>query len=263
MSIVLVDAIVALLAGLIAGAADYSLGLGYGLVATPILVYALGVDPRVAISSALAAQVVASLPAYIANRRFLRPTGSGRLAGPVVMVAGASLGMAASSIYYSVIDRRAVLAIYTVSVLILIALVLANARGASQVPGVLGGSVKSRYLKLFLGGFLAGAGKGLAGGGFSPIIVAVQKIAGVGVKDAIASIPLIKPVPFVAAFTIYLYTGFVDPWLIACLTMGTALGAVVAPRILALAPEGAITLVLLVVLGLSLARGVASLLGLV
>ena len=62
MTTILLEVLEWSIVGVLAGLADYWLGIGFGLIASPVLVVLLGYDPRSVAGSVAIAQVVAITP---------------------------------------------------------------------------------------------------------------------------------------------------------------------------------------------------------
>ncbi|BAA80182.2 conserved hypothetical protein [Aeropyrum pernix K1] len=218
------------MSGLIASSLDYGLGLGFGLLATPILVV-MGLDPRQAIAAALVAQVISSATALIAWRSHgAKPPSTDVL---LVLIASSLAGVVLGSVFMSLLGDAEALAIYTVALAGIATLYMATATDSY--------SLEVRRLGrrpiTILGGFLGGLSKALSGGGFSPILVASQRVSGVDYKASLVAIPLVKPLAFLAAAVIYSWAGYMEPYTAASLTAGSILGSLLAPRLSRLIPR--------------------------
>ncbi|MCE4610784.1 MAG: sulfite exporter TauE/SafE family protein [Desulfurococcales archaeon] len=238
--------------GILAASADYGAGVGFGLVATPLLVYLLGVDPRVAVASALGAQLASSPIALAAWSA--RGTGLPGLSLIVLLALSAVAGIMAGFMAVRGLSEASALTVYTVA---LAALALVYARG-SRSQGRASSQLSKQVMvaALVAGGFLAGLGKAVAGGGFSPVVVAVQRLSGVRLEAALASLPIVKPPVFAAAALAYSAQGFMDLQATLALAVGACIGALAAPSIAGKLGEERIRALVLLVIAVSAVKGV-------
>ena len=227
-------ALVALL-GILAGAADYGLGIGFGVVATPFLVAVLGFDPREATAAVCAAQLI-STPAAMASHgkrgNLPRDRGVYVTALTVSLVAGGTAATAA--LLMSRASSPTAYKVYGAGLVLLAILFVlgSRSRGGSSRPG----SVRSLAAP-GVAGALAGAGKAVVGAGFSPMIVLAQSFSGVDIKSAVAAMPLAKLAPLAVILAVYGVTGFSSVEAMLSLSIGALISTPLASRILRRAPS--------------------------
>ncbi|MCE4615524.1 MAG: sulfite exporter TauE/SafE family protein [Aeropyrum sp.] len=240
--------------GLIASIADYGLGVGYGLIAAPILFALAGIDPRVVITSTLIAQLASSIPALMVNSKIgrIKP----RLDFSMVLALSAAVGVFAGAVVMSLLPPRAALVVYIICLSIVGLAALTLKKSNRDSGGLSNGSL--RLGALGLAGLAAGVAKSLSGGGFSPIIVVSQRALGAGFRESVASLPLVKPLAFAVGAIAYGSWGFLDPWLSAALTAGTLAGLPLAPLAASRIPEWLATILVASALAVGVAKGVLS-----
>ncbi|BAN90221.1 predicted permease [Aeropyrum camini SY1 = JCM 12091] len=212
-----------------ASALDYGLGLGFGLIATPMLVI-LDLDPRQAIAVTLSAQVFSSLSALYA----WRSTGT---EGPpkqiiIVLAISALAGVVWGSLLMSLLEEEEALALYTAALVVVTAFFIVPMLDKSRE----GAGGPSRPYVLVLGGFVGGLSKALSGGGFSPIVVAAQRASGIDYRASLVAIPIIKPLAFITAAAVYSWAGHMNLTTAAVLTAGSILGSLLAPKLPGIMP---------------------------
>ncbi len=217
------------LTGLTAGLLDYTIGIGFGLVSSIILVTMFDLDPRIAASVASLVQVVNAIPAFINHyRKGNVNINRNHIEVATILIISSSLGVLTASLYFTSIPYSYVKITFLVTVIILLCImVYIRLREFNLIK-------LNKYNKILvaLGGFTAGAEKAVSGGGFSVILVLIQKISGIDLKSAIASLPVIKLVPFLILSVIYSYFGFFDVELFVYLLLGGFVSTFIAPYIL-------------------------------
>lgn len=226
-------ALVALL-GLLAGAADYGLGVGFGVVATPFLVAVLGFDPREAAAAVCAAQLL-STPAAMAfhgkRGNLPRDRGVYVTALTVSLVAGGTAAVAA--LLMSRVPSPTAYKVYGAG-LVLLAILFVLGSKSEENPSRPGGA--KSLVAPGAAGALAGAGKAVVGAGFSPMIVLAQSLSGVDIKSAVAAMPLAKLAPLAVILAIYGATGFGSVGAALSLAVGALASTPLASRILRRVP---------------------------
>ena len=172
------------LVGLIAGILDYSLALGYGLVASLLLVVVLGHDPKEVVDIIVTSQLLTLLPASLLHIR------SGnveklRIPYPLVLFVGMTsvltLILPCWVVSISPFWRR-----LSYSLILLVALALLEVRKRRYI--------RNRYMIPFLA-LVAALDKVIVGGGLSLIFVVVQTSLNIDLRSAIALTPLLTFLP--------------------------------------------------------------------
>lgn len=229
-----------LLAGLVAGLADYGLGVGFGLAASLVLVVLYGEDPRAVAAAAAAAQLLAALPAVAVHMR-AGNIAQGALDGAkrtlAVLSASSTLAaLAAATLATRLTGRQAQLA-YALALATLIPPLLLLARHSdrddTKPPSPLGTAATAAAL-----GALAGLDKAVLGGGYSILIVAAQLAAGTDLRSAIALAPAAKLLPFTVVAASYTLAGYMEPASVLALVLGALASLPAAARLLHRARPG-------------------------
>lgn len=221
-----VEALAVALVGLVAGILDYSAGVGFGVAAAPILVAVMGVDPRVAAMSVSLAQLASTAPLLLQHRRKRNIEWSSEKKVIVALIGvGGVLGSLAGVALASSMSRDAVRKAFAFALIAILPVIWANPREG-------GGSKKDRRVVPLVAGALAGIEKAFTGGGFSPLLVAAQRVSGVRLKEAIALAPAAKMLPLAVISGGYAVSGYGDPALTLYLALGSIASAIISPVIL-------------------------------
>lgn len=210
--------------GFAAGLLDYSLAVGFGLVASLLLAGPLGWDPRDAAGTAAAAQLIAALPAVLAHKRSGNvPAGVGRRGGALAAFSLSSLAAALpSSLAVARLGPEEAAALYSLSLLTLaLLLVTEGGAGGRRHP-----ALAAAY------GLAAGFYKAAVGGGYGAVAMAARGALGLDPKGAVALTPLLKLPTFAAVAGTYAAAGMVGAHQVAALTLGLLLSVPAAPRVL-------------------------------
>jgi uncharacterized membrane protein YfcA len=211
-----------LLAGFIAGLLDYGFAVGFGLVASGMLVGA-GFDPRSVAGAAAVAQVASALAAVVAHRR-VGNVDWGCLRGRLRLLLLISLVASASALAAS----RAVLGLGGRSMLGLYAALLALLAGTATFYGRVAGVGVARAV---LFSAAAGAYKAVVGGGYSVLVVLAAESLGLNPRLAIAVMPLLKIPPFLLVAASYTSAGWTRAWQAAALTLGALVSTLPAAKL--------------------------------
>ncbi|OWJ54841.1 TSUP family transporter [Pyrodictium delaneyi] len=223
-----------LLAGLLAGLADYGLGLGFGLAASLVLVVLLGQDPRAVAAAAAAAQLLTTLPAIAAHRRAgnIAPEALDDAKKVVTVLSASSTltALTAATLAARLTSSQAHLA-YALALATLIPplYILAhhNNRDNTKPPPPRKTTATAAAL-----GALAGLDKAVLGGGYSILIVTAQLAAGIDLRSAIALTPAAKLLPFIAIAASYTHTGYMNPTNTLALAAGALASLPTAAKLL-------------------------------
>ncbi len=204
------------------------IGGGGSILAVPLLVYAVGVPPHVAIGTAafaVALNALASLALHARRAPLRWPCAiTFSLAGVAGALVGASLGKA--------VDGQKLLALFGV-LMIVVGLVMMRPRpGAGATSQWLSRATARRLLpRLVLSGFAVGAMAGFfgIGGGFL-ILPGLMLAADMDVRDA-TSASLVGVAAFgTAAASSYAWSGLIDWRVAGLLVAGGLLGSLVGNR---------------------------------
>jgi len=206
-----------LLTGLVAGIADYGLGLGFGLAASILLASLLGYDPRTVAAAAATAQIATALPAVAVHRKSGNVgNASGVQSTAATIAVSSSIAAALTALAASGLPRDFVLSLYTIALAVLLAAM------AVAVLRPHNATIEARRSRVVAAtaGCIAGVEKALIGGGFSALIAAAQTLSGVSIKTAIALTPLVKLPAFIAVAAVYGIRGYLELPHAAALTAG-------------------------------------------
>jgi len=199
------------------GYVDASLGMGYGLTLTPILLI-LGYPPLDVVPAILVAQFFNNVIAAIAHHTIgnvdLRP--GGRAFWITVAVAiSSTIGTVAAASLALRLSEEVLEAWIGIVVLIIGIATLAS----------FGKHLKFSWPKIFSFGLFAGINKGITGGGYGPIVTGGQLLCGVTAGNAVAITQLAETFACVAGAVTFFVGGDSFSWRLAPFM---AVGAVAA-----------------------------------
>jgi len=201
-----------LLAGL--WAALLALALGYGLVASALLVSFLGMDPRDVVPTVLLSQLLLALPLVLTPRR---PKINFVL--KVFLTLTTVLSMALPSLLKG-LGSREMVALYSATLAGVVLLYIFRKRIR----------LRMRYwVGLF--SLLAALDKAIIGGGLSAVFVAMQAMMGIDVRDALMALPVLKAIPVAGTLAGYLIAGMWPSFeASALMTLGALIGTFIARK---------------------------------
>jgi len=229
-----VDIVAWLLAGLLAGLADYGLGIGFGLAASLILVVLNGEDPRTVAAAAAAAQLLAALPALAAHRRAgniaRKALDDAKKVIMMLSVSSTTAALAAATLAAQLTSGQAHLA-YALALATLIPPLYILARHSSGDSTSPPPPRKATATAAALGA-LAGFDKAVLGGGYSILMVTAQLAAGTDLRSAIALAPAVKLLPFTVIAASYALAGYMEPASVLALALGALASLPAAARLL-------------------------------
>jgi len=195
---------------------DQTLAMGYGLVASIILISIHGMDPRRAIPSILLSQLLLAVPVTLSLGKVRL-----RFALKAFLALTTCLSLVLPSLLKA-LDRNEVTILYSVA-LISVALLYYVRRRIS---------LRMRYW-VVLFSVLAAIGKAVVGGGLSAIFVAMQTMLGTNVREALLSLPALKALPVATTLLGYIVAGLYPSWLgSAIMTLGALGGTFLARKTL-------------------------------
>lgn len=207
----------------ITGYLSVSLGMGYGTIMVPLLVF-LGHGLLDSVAAILLTQFAGSLAAvafhrWAGNASFSRGTLELRT-GLIMGLAGALASIAAVRIALGVDER--ILQIYVGAVVAATGLFTLLARGRSLD----GGEPSTRSLLLVAA--VASLNKGLTGTGYGPIVTGGQMALGIDPRRAVATTSFAEILVCGVAGLYYASSGVFDPALVLPLFAGSLLAAPLA-----------------------------------
>jgi len=239
-------------ASFLAGVIGALIGLGGGIIITPMLVLAFGIDIRYAMGAALASVIATSSGAAAA---YLKDGISNMRIGLFLCVA-TTIGAVCGAMLTMVLDPTALSIIFGVALLSSVILSLRKkpapeefARSSDplaiklHLPGTMPAATGREAYAVFhvLPGFLAmwvaGVLSGLLGIGSGAFkVLAMDQIMRIPFKVTTATSNFMIGVTAAASVGVYLKRGFFDPALVAPVALGVLGGAFLGARLLPVAP---------------------------
>ncbi len=249
-------AVVAFLAGIIGSL----IGLGGGVIITPLLVLGFGIDIRYAMGAALVSVIATSSGAAAA---YLRDGISNMRIGLFLCIA-TTIGAVAGAMLAVVLDQTVLSVIFGVALLISVLLSLKPVRQEDTASPSDPLAVKLRlpgtrptpqgpvpyavqrvvpgFLMMGVAGILSGL-LGIGSGAFK--VVAMDQIMRIPFKVTTATSNFMIGVTAAASVGIYLKRGYLDPALVAPVALGVLAGAFLGAKLLPVAPVRILKIVFL------------------
>jgi hypothetical protein len=235
----------------LAGVLGALIGLGGGIIITPMLVLGFGIDIRYAMGAALASVIATSSGAAAA---YLRDGISNMRIGMFLCIA-TTTGAVGGAWLATVLDQRALSLIFGAVLLATVGLSLRTHGGDEsgrasdplavelRLPGVMpmpSGPqpyavvrVVPGFLVMWLAGVLSGL-LGIGSGAFK--VLAMDQIMRIPFKVTTATSNFMIGVTAAASVGVYLNRGFFDPALVAPVALGALGGAFIGAKLLPVAP---------------------------
>lgn len=224
MFIFLILFIVAIIAEII----DSSLGMMYGTLLSPLLMYFGGFDPLVIIPAILISQAAGGFVAslrhhYLNNANFGMNVKLGWCADlkyVYLIVLPGIFGVFLGA-YFSTIIPKNYLKLY-IAILVIVAsiFVLANLK------------FKFTWKKVGIIGLISAFNKALSGGGFGPFVTSGQLVVGQDGKKSVAITTLSEvPICLMSFFSYFLLTHYIDWKITISLIIGSVIGSLIGPKI--------------------------------
>lgn len=254
------DLLVAL-AAFLAGVIGSLIGLGGGIIITPLLVLVFGVDIRYAMGAALASVIATSSGAAAA---YLRDGISNMRIGLFLCVATTS-GAVSGAALAVVLDQKVLSMVFGVALLVTVALSLRKQAPPAERDVSDPLAVKLRlpgerptpegvrpytvhhvipgFLMMVVAGVLSGL-LGIGSGAFK--VVAMDQIMRIPFKVTTATSNFMIGVTAAASVGVYLKSGYLDPALVAPVALGVLGGAFLGAKLLPVAPVNILKAVFLV-----------------
>jgi len=239
-------------ASFLAGVIGSLIGLGGGVIITPVLVLGFGVDIRYAMGAALASVIATSSGAAAA---YLRDGISNMRIG-LFLCAATTVGAVCGAMLAVVLDQAVLSVIFGVALLVTVALSLRKnpeTGGPGDVSDPLAEKLRlpgtqpdgagrkpytvHRVIPGFLMMWVAGVLSGLLGIGSGAFkVVAMDQIMRIPFKVTTATSNFMIGVTAAASVGIYLKRGYLDPALVAPVALGVLAGAFLGAKLLPIAP---------------------------
>lgn len=239
-------------AAFFAGVIGALIGLGGGVIITPLLVLVFGIDIRYAMGAALASVIATSSGAAAA---YLRDGISNMRIGLFLCMA-TTTGAVAGAMLALVLDQAVLSVIFGVALLVTVLLSLRKQKDLSgaaalsdplaeklRLPGVMPSAdgpkpyavhnVIPGFLIMIVAGVLSGL-LGIGSGAFK--VVAMDQVMRIPFKVTTATSNFMIGVTAAASVGIYLKRGYLDPALVAPVALGVLAGAFVGAKLLPVAP---------------------------
>ena len=235
----------------LAGVIGALIGLGGGVIITPLLVLVFGVDIRYAMGAALSSVIATSSGAAAA---YLRDGISNMRIGLFLCVA-TTVGAVCGALLAVVLDPSVLSIIFGIALLVTVLLSLRKKKDLSGVevsdplamrlrlPGAMptpNGPVPYAVYRVVPGFcvmWVAGVLSGLLGIGSGAFkVVAMDQIMRIPFKVTTATSNFMIGVTAAASVGVYLKRGYLDPALVAPVALGVLAGAFLGAKLLAVAP---------------------------
>jgi uncharacterized membrane protein YfcA len=249
-------------ASFFAGLIGAMIGLGGGIIITPLLVLGFGIDMRYAMGAALCSVIATSSGAAAA---YLRDGISNMQIGMFLCIA-TTIGAVCGAMLAVVLDQSLLAIIFGVALLVTVALSLRKRSEAVveptdsdplakslRLPGTFPSdcgpvsygvaSVVPGFIVMWVAGVLSGL-LGIGSGAFK--VVAMDQIMRVPFKVTTATSNFMIGVTAAASVGIYLKKGYLDPALVAPVALGVLAGAFAGARLLTVVPVNLLRAIFLV-----------------
>jgi uncharacterized membrane protein YfcA len=236
---------------LLAGVIGALIGLGGGVIITPLLVLAFGVDIRYAMGAALCSVIATSSGAAAA---YLRDGISNMRIGLFLCVA-TTIGAVCGALLAVVLDPAVLSIIFGVALLATVLLSLRKKKDLAgpdasdplavklRLPGTMPAAngptpytvyhVVPGFCVMWVAGLLSGL-LGIGSGAFK--VVAMDQLMRIPFKVTTATSNFMIGVTAAASVGVYLKRGYLDPSLVAPVALGVLAGAFLGAKLLAVAP---------------------------
>ena len=239
-------------AAFVAGVIGALIGLGGGVIITPLLVLGFGIDIRYAMGAALASVIATSSGAAAAYLR----DGISNLRIGLFLCMATTTGAVCGAMLALVLDQAVLSVIFGVALLTTVLLSLRKQKDLSgaaalsdplavklRLPGVrptqeglqaytVHGVIPG-FLIMIVAGILSGL-LGIGSGAFK--VVAMNQVMRIPFKVTTATSNFMIGVTAAASVGIYLKRGYLDPALVAPVALGVLAGAFVGAKLLPVAP---------------------------
>jgi uncharacterized protein len=244
------DVLVAMVS-LLAGVIGALIGLGGGVIITPLLVLAFGIDIRYAMGAALCSVIATSSGAAAA---YLREGISNMRIGLFLCVA-TTIGAVCGALLAVVLDEAVLSVIFGAALLATVLLSLRKKEELSstdasdplamklRLPGTIPDPTRPTpypvqhvipgFAVMWVAGVLSGL-LGIGSGAFK--VLAMDQIMRIPFKVTTATSNFMIGVTAAASVGVYLKRGYLDPALVAPVALGVLAGAFVGARLLPIAP---------------------------
>lgn len=249
-------AVVAFLAGVIGSL----IGLGGGVIITPLLVLVFGIDIRYAMGASLASVIATSSGAAAA---YLRDGISNMRIGMFLCVA-TTVGAVCGAMLAVVLDQKILSIVFGAALLATVLLSLRKQKEHSgdepsdplavklRLPGAMPTPAGAKpyavyhvipgFLIMIVAGVLSGL-LGIGSGAFK--VVAMDQVMRIPFKVTTATSNFMIGVTAAASVGIYLKRGYLDPALVAPVALGVLAGAFVGARLMTVAPVNLLRIIFL------------------
>jgi len=265
-------------ASFFAGLLGALIGLGGGIIVTPLLVLAFGIDIRYAMGAALCSVIATSSGAAAA---YLRDGISNMQIGMFLCIA-TTIGAVCGALLAMVLNQSALAIIFGVALLVTVLLSLRKKSEAlvpedesdplavklrlpGEFPGPSGpvrygvAALVPGFAVMWVAGVLSGL-LGIGSGAFK--VLAMDQIMRLPFKVTTATSNFMIGVTAAASVGIYLKKGYLDPALVAPVALGVLAGAFVGAKLLTVAPVKLLRIIFLIAVSFIAIQMIAQGLGL-
>jgi uncharacterized membrane protein YfcA len=221
---------------------DAAIGIGYGTLLTPLLIFlnlsVLDIVPAVLFAQIVAAAITALFYYLHGNVEFTRTSDDSKIAITLSLAGILGASIAITLFYTLFYINPQLLQIYIALALLLVGLLVLLKIQRHLTHG-----------QIFALGAIAAVNKGLSGGGYTPILTGGLMLSGRNNKQAIGATKVAKAVTSLTAVLLYILLGrlifdvsFIN--LIVPLTIGTLFGAPLASYLVKRTPSHRLTLII-------------------
>lgn len=247
-------------AAVVAGLIGSLIGLGGGIIITPMLVLGFGIDIRYAMGAALVSVIATSSGAAAA---FLKE-GLSNMRIAMFLNVATTIGAVAGASLATVVDTAVLSVVFGLALLATVGLSLKpppddaggggdglgkKLRLTGEMPGV-GGPViygarrvPGGFAMMVVAGILSGL-LGIGSGAFK--VLAMDRIMRLPFKVSTTTSNFMIGVTAAASVGIYLKKGYIDPALVAPVSLGVLAGAFLGARLIRVVPVGPLRAIFLV-----------------
>jgi uncharacterized protein len=235
----------------LAGVIGALIGLGGGVIITPLLVLAFGIDIRYAMGAALSSVIATSSGAAAAYVR----DGIANMRIGLFLCVATTTGAVCGALLAVVLDQAVLSFVFGAALLVTVLLSLRGKKRETgdessdpwavklRLPGTMPSPrgtvpyavrhVGPGFAIMWVAGLLSGL-LGIGSGAFK--VVAMDQVMGIPFKVTTATSNFMIGVTAAASVGVYLKRGYLDPTLVAPVALGVLAGAFVGAKLLPLAP---------------------------
>ena len=218
----MIELLILFLLGIILEIVDSSIGMGYGTILTPTLIF-LGYSPIIIIPAVLFSQAIGGIIATISHHKnknieLSRKSGKNELILIGIIAILGVIASIAAPILATQISKKILNTYIGLLVLLMGLLILSEIR------------LRFSFSKMIFVGIISSFNKGISGGGFGPVVTGSQIVLGQKHKKAVACTTASEPLICFAGFLSYLFITQSINWsMTLTLSAGAMIGALIGP----------------------------------